>query len=103
MACVSTENEDPILERDQLREALETQPVIEQAKGMLMLLRTLSADEAFAALKKVSQHTNVKLHDVATVIVAAGSARETTLDDPAVVDAILTETRQSIVGVHFSA
>ncbi|MEU4674651.1 ANTAR domain-containing protein [Amycolatopsis sp. NPDC023774] len=31
-----------------------SQPVIEQAKGMLMLLRNCSADEAFDALRKAS-------------------------------------------------
>ncbi|MEU4675233.1 ANTAR domain-containing protein [Amycolatopsis sp. NPDC023774] len=59
----------------QLEHALATRPVIEQAKGMLMVLRSWSADDAFAALREVSQHTNVKLHDVAAVVVAAGTRR----------------------------
>ncbi|WP_410652818.1 ANTAR domain-containing protein [Amycolatopsis sp. cmx-4-54] len=67
------ELKDPSAELDQLRRAMETLPVIEQAKGMFMLLRGWSADQAFTALKTISQHTNVKLHHVATVIVAAGS------------------------------
>ncbi|MEU4805656.1 ANTAR domain-containing protein [Actinosynnema sp. NPDC023587] len=53
----------------QLRQALATQPVIEQAKGVLMLARACTADEAFAALREVSQRTNVKLHDVAAALV----------------------------------
>ncbi|WP_340684030.1 ANTAR domain-containing protein [Amycolatopsis coloradensis] len=70
---------DPSVERDQLRRALETLPVIEQVKGMFMLSRSWSAEQAFAALKSISQHTNVKLHDVATVIVAPGSHVEPSL------------------------
>ncbi|MEW2502470.1 ANTAR domain-containing protein [Amycolatopsis sp. NPDC047767] len=58
-----------------LEDALATRPVIEQAKGMLMVLRSWSADDAFTALREVSQHTNVKLHDVAAVVVAAGTRR----------------------------
>ncbi|MFI5614108.1 ANTAR domain-containing protein [Amycolatopsis sp. NPDC051903] len=57
----------------QLEEALATQPVIEQAKGILMVLRNWSEDEAFAAPRQVSQRTNLKRHDVAEVVVAAGS------------------------------
>ena len=64
---------DPLKENEQLREALSSQPVIEQAKGMVMLLRGCTAAEAFAALIAVSQQSNVKLRDVAAVVVAAGS------------------------------
>ncbi|MET8846027.1 ANTAR domain-containing protein [Amycolatopsis sp. NPDC004625] len=35
----------------QLRDVLDTQPAIEQAKEMLMLLRGWTADEAFTALR----------------------------------------------------
>lgn len=64
---------DPAVENAQLREALASQPVIEQAKGMVMLLRGCTAAEAFGVLVAVSQQSNVKLRDVATVVVAAGS------------------------------
>ncbi|MET7998261.1 ANTAR domain-containing protein [Amycolatopsis sp. NPDC005232] len=50
----------------QLEEALASQPVVGQAKGMLMLLLSSSAEEAFDALRKASRHINVKLPDVAT-------------------------------------
>ncbi|MFC9249986.1 ANTAR domain-containing protein [Amycolatopsis thailandensis] len=92
---------DPSVERDQLRRALATQPVIDQAKGMLMLLRGWSAEQAFTALKTVSQHSNVKLYDVATVIVAAGSHAEPSLSDPATAKAVLTEVRRSVLGTAF--
>ncbi|MGW4489868.1 ANTAR domain-containing protein [Amycolatopsis sp. NPDC004368] len=39
-----------------------------------MLLRACSAETAFALLRELSQHTNVKVHDVAAVVVA-GSRR----------------------------
>ncbi|MFF1611471.1 ANTAR domain-containing protein [Amycolatopsis sp. NPDC058278] len=64
---------DPAAENAQLREALSSQPVIEQAKGMVMLLRGCPAAEAFGVLVTVSQLSNVKLRDVAAVVVAAGS------------------------------
>ncbi|MGY6651518.1 ANTAR domain-containing protein [Amycolatopsis sp. TRM77291] len=92
---------DPSVERDQLRRAMETLPVIEQAKGMLMLLRGWSAEQAFAALKSISQHTNVKLHDVATVIVASGGHAEPSLPDREAVRAVLDETRRSVLGSSF--
>ncbi len=91
---------DPVVELDQLREALTTLPVIEQAKGMIMLLCHLSADEAFIALRTISQHTNVKLHDVAAVIGAAGSRTEQTLDAD-IVHTVLAETRKSVLGRAF--
>ncbi|WP_103350745.1 ANTAR domain-containing protein [Amycolatopsis sp. CA-128772] len=72
---------DPAAENEQLREALSSRAVIEQAKGMVMLVRGCSAREAFAVLVAVSQQSNVKLRDVATVVVATGSATEPGLSD----------------------
>jgi ANTAR domain len=84
-----------------LRDALDTQPVIEQAKGMFMLIRGWSADEAFTALRELPQHTNVKLHDVATVVVAAGSRSEPNLPDDEVIQAELREARHLVLGRPF--
>jgi GAF domain-containing protein len=50
---------------NQLSEALTTRAVIDQAKGILMAVRRISADEAFAVLVEQSQHQNVKLRDLA--------------------------------------
>ena len=50
---------------EQLQEALESRAVIEQAKGVLMALQRVDADEAFALLRRISQRTNRKLRDVA--------------------------------------
>ncbi|WP_255637948.1 ANTAR domain-containing protein [Amycolatopsis sp. DSM 110486] len=52
-------------ENRQLRQALQSRGVIEQAKGVLMAQRCCGPDEAFAVLVKLSQDTNVKLCDVA--------------------------------------
>ncbi|MEU4675277.1 ANTAR domain-containing protein [Amycolatopsis sp. NPDC023774] len=52
-------------ENRQLREALRTRGVIEQAKGVLMAQRRCGPQEAFDVLVTLSQDTNVKLRDVA--------------------------------------
>jgi hypothetical protein len=79
---------DPAVENAQLRAALSSRPVIEQAKGMVMLLRGCTAAEAFGVLVTVSQLSNVKLRDVATVVVAAGSDAEPGLSDADVEHAV---------------
>ena len=56
-------------EVDQLREALGTRPVIDQAKGMLIARHGCSADEAFLMLSAASQRENRKLRDVAEAMV----------------------------------
>ena len=58
-----------ITENDNLRRKLETQPVIEQAKGILMGCYGVSADDAFILLRRWSQDTNTKLHQVAQTVV----------------------------------
>jgi AmiR/NasT family two-component response regulator len=50
---------------DQLREALTSRSVIDQAKGALRAIHGCSEDEAFQRLVTESQHNNVKLHNVA--------------------------------------
>ncbi|MFC5381613.1 ANTAR domain-containing protein [Aquipuribacter nitratireducens] len=54
---------------DQLREALASRAVIEQAKGVLMGREGLTADQAFARLVALSRRSNVKLRDVARQVV----------------------------------
>jgi GAF domain-containing protein len=55
---------------EQLRRALTSRAVIEQAKGILMAARGLTADEAFDALVASSQRANVKLNEIAAKFVA---------------------------------
>jgi GAF domain-containing protein len=54
---------------EQLREALASRAVIEQAKGILMVRAGIDDEEAFALLRRTSQHQNRKLRDVAASVV----------------------------------
>ncbi|WP_337060215.1 ANTAR domain-containing protein [Kineococcus sp. G2] len=54
----------------QLRTALESRQVIDQAKGALMLVYGTGADEAFELLRWSSQQRNVKLADLAERVTA---------------------------------
>jgi GAF domain-containing protein len=52
-----------------MRLAMESRAVIEQAKGVLMAQRRVTADEAFELLRDASQRYNRKLRDIAAGIV----------------------------------
>lgn len=54
-----------------LEQISQSRAVIEQAKGALMLRFGLDADEAFALLRGSSQQANVKLRDVAGLLLEA--------------------------------
>ncbi|MBB3676066.1 GAF and ANTAR domain-containing protein [Modestobacter versicolor] len=58
---------------DNLRVALESRALIDQAKGILMERHRLDADEAFRALASVSMRTNTKVRDVAEELIATGA------------------------------
>jgi GAF domain-containing protein len=51
---------------ESIQRALATRAPIEQAKGMLMAIHGIDADEAFDMLRRQSQTTNVRLHTLAT-------------------------------------
>ena len=51
-----------------LRQALSSRSVIDQAKGILMARHGYDADEAFAALSELSQQENVKVRDLAVLL-----------------------------------
>lgn len=55
---------------DNMRKAMETRSVIEQAKGVLMGQHRCTAAQAFELLTRQSQATNRKLHEIAAEIVA---------------------------------
>jgi two-component system, response regulator / RNA-binding antiterminator len=63
-------------ENEQLREALGTRPVIDQAKGMLIARHGCSPDEAFRMLSAASQRENRKLREVATAMVEGAQDRD---------------------------
>jgi GAF domain-containing protein len=54
----------------QLSTALVSRAVIDQAKGIVMAVHAVSAEEAFQLLVRQSQRENVKLHDLAEQLVA---------------------------------
>ncbi|WP_432139504.1 MULTISPECIES: GAF and ANTAR domain-containing protein [unclassified Streptomyces] len=58
---------------DQLQHAMETRHAIGEAMGILMERHHLSEDDAFGALRRLSQHHNVKLRDVAQYIRSNGA------------------------------
>jgi GAF domain-containing protein len=59
---------------EQLREAMESRAVIEQAKGILMASAKVTPQAAFEMLVSLSQHRNTKLRDVAYDVVETGTA-----------------------------
>ncbi len=54
-----------------MRRAMESRAVIEQAKGVLMAQRGIDAQQAFDMLREASQRYNRKLRDIAAGIVAS--------------------------------
>jgi hypothetical protein len=57
-------------ENDQLRMALVTRIVIEQAKGMLAERLAVEVDEAFARLRREARNRRMKLHALAVAVIA---------------------------------
>jgi GAF domain-containing protein len=56
-------------EVEQMRAAMASRAVIEQAKGIIMATRRCSADEAFHVLRDASSRSNRKLRDIAQALV----------------------------------
>jgi AmiR/NasT family two-component response regulator len=57
-----------------MRLAMESRSVIEQAKGVLMAQRRVDAEQAFEILREASQRYNRKLRDIALGIVESTQA-----------------------------
>jgi hypothetical protein len=57
-------------ELEGLRRAMEHRAVIEQAKGIIIASTGRTPEEAFDLLRQQSQHSNRKLRDIASEIVA---------------------------------
>ncbi|MFD5640050.1 ANTAR domain-containing protein [Streptomyces sp. NPDC127077] len=72
----SHEESDRIFELEaevqQLKEAVTSHAVVDQAIGMMVALGRVSPDQGWAVLKDVSQHTNIKLRNVAELILVWG-------------------------------
>lgn len=59
---------------ENLNEAMKSRAVIEQAKGMIMMQRHCSADDAFQTLVAASQSRNKKLREIAQEVVDAAAS-----------------------------
>ncbi|MFR0354858.1 ANTAR domain-containing protein [Streptomyces sediminimaris] len=59
-------------EVDQLKEAVTSHAVVDQAIGMVVALGRVTPDEGWAVLKEVSQHTNIRLRNVAELVLIWG-------------------------------
>ncbi|WNM32853.1 ANTAR domain-containing protein [Streptomyces sp. Li-HN-5-11] len=59
-------------EAEQLKQAVASHAVVDQAIGMMVALGRISPDQGWAVLKDVSQHTNIKLRNVAELILIWG-------------------------------
>ncbi|WP_100502112.1 GAF and ANTAR domain-containing protein [Geodermatophilus chilensis] len=70
VAVANADAHDRLVEHaHNMRMAMESRAVIEQAKGVLMAQRGLEADAAFEVLREASQRYNRKLRDIARGIV----------------------------------
>jgi hypothetical protein len=59
-------------EVDQLKEAVASHAVVDQAIGVIVALGRMTPDEGWTVLREVSQHTNIKLRHVAETILVWG-------------------------------
>lgn len=62
--------DEGLIREEQLQQGIESRDVIGQAKGMLMDREGIHADEAFGMLRTISQRTNLKLREVAVLLIA---------------------------------
>jgi hypothetical protein len=69
------------IEVAQLRTAMASRAVIEQAKGVLMLLTGCADTVAFDLLTHISSHTHRKVREVAQELVASATGRSPLPDD----------------------
>jgi hypothetical protein len=70
------------MENEQLREALDSRAVIEQAKGALVLRYGIPPDRAFGVLRRWSQDRNIKLRTIAEALIAVSRGEGTAAFDP---------------------
>ena len=61
---------------EQLRASLESRAIIDQALGVLMSRERIDATQALSLLRSASQRGNVKLRDIAAVIIATATGKE---------------------------
>ena len=78
---------------DHLDRAIASRDLIGQAKGMLMVTHQLDADAGFELLRRHSQNTNTKVHDLAAHLVSQAATLEFDETIPAQVDVLLQQPR----------
>ncbi|MFR0352416.1 ANTAR domain-containing protein [Streptomyces sediminimaris] len=61
----------------QLRQAIVSRPVVDQARGVLMATHSCTSDEAWNILREASQLSNTKLRTVAAVVTALATTNGT--------------------------
>lgn len=76
--CSTTVNSG--LHAANLESALASRDLIGQAKGIIMVRRNVDDEQAFAILRRASQHTNRRLRDVAAAVVRSCGRRG--IDEP---------------------
>ncbi|GHH93773.1 ANTAR domain-containing response regulator [Streptomyces capillispiralis] len=62
-------------EVEQLRQAIASRPVIDQARGILMATHGCTSEEAWHILREASQMSNTKLRTVAAALTASAQAQ----------------------------
>jgi len=65
---------------EDLRTAMGSRRVIDQAIGVIMAQNRCTSDEAFAVLRRASQHRNIKLRQVAADVVTSVSGQPPSAD-----------------------
>jgi hypothetical protein len=79
-------------------EVFESRATIEQAKGVLMAAHGMTADQAFGALARRSQETNIKLRDLSRRFLTTVSGRFSNLSRSHVDRGLLTAGLQLAAG-----
>ncbi|MEV0633884.1 ANTAR domain-containing protein [Streptomyces sp. NPDC050619] len=82
-------------EVDQLRQAIASRPVIDQARGILMATQACTSDEAWTILRQASQLSNTKLRTVASALTASTEA-----DGPPPPEEVRTALRTAMARQH---
>lgn len=62
-------------ENMQLKQAIESRPMVDQARGVLIAVLGADEDEAWQVLLHTSQHANVPLRYVAEALIASATGR----------------------------
>jgi hypothetical protein len=84
-------NRELLAENDALRSMLAALPVIEQAKGSIMLTHGVSADDAFALLHRFAEPHNISVRDLAGRLLHALSGERPNSTSMDTMASLLTE------------